>query len=412
MMKLPLLLTLTVLTGAASAQEWTRFRGPDGSGISKAGGFPDSFSEKDFAWSTALPGPGSSSPVLWGDRIFLTSETGEPGQRAVLAFDAVTGKEVWRVTDQFKVYDQHHFNSFASSTPCVDASRVYLAWTSGGSMKVMALNHEGKSQWTRDLGAYAEDHGSGVSPVLAGGVLVVAKDHAGSDSFIAGLKPADGSIVWKYPHQSVRTPISTPLVIRQEGGAEAVIVAGNPKALTCLNAADGKLLWEVENATRGDRPVASAVLSGDICFMSMGQGGTGKASAAVNIKSGKPEILWQNRKDLPYVPTPVGDGKRFYLLGDGGVLTCIKAEDGTEIYNERVFTDKAYSSPVLIGDRLYCTGRSGQVSVVAAGDAFRVLGTGTLPGATDATPAAAGGRLFFRTKTHLVCLPSTTKPQP
>ena len=411
-MKTAFLLTLTVLAGAVSAQEWTRFRGTDGSGVSPATGFPDSFAEKDFAWNSALPGPGISSPVLWGTRLFLTSETGEAGQRVVLCFDAASGKELWRVTDQFSVYGQHQFNSFASGTPCVDADRLYLAWTSGGTMKVMALSHEGKKLWTQDLGAYAEEHGSGSSPVLAGGVLVVAKDNVGSDSAIIGLKPADGSVVWKHARQSVRTPFATPLVIRQTDGREAVIIPGNPKAMTCLNASDGKLLWEVENPTPGDRPVASPAVAGGVAFMTMGQGGTGKASVAVRITDAKPEIIWQMRKGLPYVPTAIGEGKRFYMLGDGGVLTCVRAEDGSEVYSERVFTDKAYSSPILVGDRIYCTGRSGQVAVVAAGDTFRKLGEGKLGESTDATPAVAGGRLFFRTKTHLMCLPSAAKPQP
>ena len=146
--------------------------------------------------------------------------------------------------------------------------------------------------------------------------------------------------------------------------------------------------------------------------MSMGQGGTGKASVAVRVTDAKPEIIWQMRKGLPYVPTAIGEGQRFYMLGDGGVLTCVRAGDGSEVYSERVFTDKAYSSPILVGDRIFCTGRSGQVAVVAAGDTFRKLGEGQLGESTDATPAVAGGRLFFRTKTHLMCLPSAAKPQP
>ena len=410
-MKLTLFLTLTILTGSIFAQEWTRFRGPDGGGTSKAASFPDSFSAKDFSWQTALPGLGISSPVLWGERLFLTSESAEEGQRLVLAYDAASGKELWRVKNSFGKEGKHQFNSSASSTPCLDAERLYLAWTSGGNMKAQALSHEGKPAWTTDLGSYAEDHGSGASPVLAGGVLVVVKDNGSSDSFIFGIKPGDGSVVWKHPRQSVRTPFATPLVIRQKDGREAVIIAGNPAALTCLDAASGKLLWEVESATPADRPVASPALAGDICFMSTGQGGSGKNSVAVRITDPKPAILWQNRKGLPYVPTPIGAGHRFYILNDGGVLTCVKAEDGSEIYSERVFTDKAYSSPVLAGDRLIITGRSGQVAVILAGDKFQKLGEGHLGADSDASPAIAGGRLFFRTKTHLICLPSA-KPHP
>lgn len=411
-MKTHLLLALTFLTGAVSAQEWTRFRGPGGNGASPAAGFPDSFTAKDFSWQADLPGPGISSPVLWGNRLFLTSEAEEAGHRMVLAFDAASGKELWRVKDTFSTHGKHQFNSFASSTPCVDADRLYLAWTSAGNMKAQALSHEGKTLWSTDLGAYAEEHGSGSSPVLAGGVLVVSKDNAGGDSFIAGLKPSDGSVVWKHPCQSARTPFATPLAVRLPNGTDAVIVAGNPAALTCLKASDGKVLWQVEVSSPTDRPVASPTLSGDICFLSMGQGGGGKISLAVRITDPKPEIIWQNRKGLPYVPSPVGAGNRFYVLNDGGVLSCLRAEDGSEVYHERVFSDKAYSSPVLVGDRLFCVGRSGQVAVIAAGDTFKKLGEGQLGEATDATPAIAGGRLFFRTRTHLMCLPASEQPRP
>ena len=392
------------------AQEWTGFRGTQGNGVSAAEGFPGSFDDKSLAWRTTLPGAGVSSPVVWGGKVFLTSETEVAGERLVMAVDAVSGRELWRVMVAFRPEGKHQFNSFASSTPCVDGERIYLAWTSGGKMLAQAHSHDGKSLWSRDLGVYAEDHGSGASPVLGGKVLVICKDNVGGDSFICGLAVEDGAVLWKHARTSVRTPFSTPLVFQQRDGTAAVLVAGNPAALTCLRVSDGKLLWEVLNATPTDRPVASPTLAGDVCFMSMGQGGAGKAMVAVRVTDAVPSILWQNTKGLPYVPTPVGVDNRFYVLGDGGVLTCLRAADGTEVYQERVFLDKAYSSPVLVGGRIYCIGRSGKVAVIAAGDTFKKLGEGQLGEDMDATPAIAEGRMFFRTKTHLLCLPAAAEP--
>ena len=406
----PLRLALTfaaALASQAPAQEWTRFHGNGGS--APAEGLPATFTAADFAWKTPLPGTGVSSPVVWGERLFVTAEL-ESGQRALLCFSTTDGKELWRLADKFEAHGKHRFNSFASSTPVVDKDRVCLAWTSGGSMLVLAADHSGRRLWQVDLGPYAEEHGSGASPVMAGGVLVVVKDSEGADGFIAGLKPTDGSILWKLPRRSARTPFSTPVVVEAAPGSWQVITSSNPDALTCIDAATGKVVWNHANPQAGQRAVGSPALAAGVCFAAVGQGGKANAAVAVSAKDGS--LLWEGGKSLPYVPTPLALDDHFVFLNDGGILSAIKAADGKPAWSERVFQDQAYSSPVCAGDRIYCVSRSGKVAVVAADPAaFKLLGTAELGEPSDATPAVSGGRLFIRTARSLVCLgPRPARP--
>ena len=406
-------LVLSALLCAAlplAAGDWPGFRGGDARAASAEKGFPDTFTEKDFAWNVALPGTGVSSPAVKDGRLYLTADTGSGGKRLVLCLRATDGGEVWRHEDNYEAHAQHRFNSFASSTPCVDGNRVYISWTSGGAMTAMALTLDGKPSWRTDLGPYQEEHGSGASPVLADGVLVVVKDNVGPSSFLFGLNPEDGSVIWKLPRQNKRTPFATPVVLKTKTEGAVVIFAGQPHALTAVRARDGKLLWEVENEVPDQRAVGSPAVAGDIVYMTVGSGGAGRGSVAVKVSEEKGELVWQSRKGMPYVTSPLGLGDHIYTLGDGGILSCVNAGDGSEVWSERVFSDKAYSSPVAVDGKIFCVSRNGSVAVVASGPEFRILGTGALGGECDATPAVSDGRMFFRTRDHLLCLPASAAP--
>ena len=395
------------LASPLAAQDWTRFHGT--SGQAPAPNLPASFSAADFAWKTDLPGTGVSSPVAWGNSIFLTTES-DGSSRAILCLDLSSGKERWRLADSFDAHGKHRFNSFASSTPTVDKDRIYLSWTSGGNMLALAADHNGHKLWQVNLGPYSEEHGSGTSPVLAGQSLIVVNDSQGADGFIAGLNPKDGTTLWKLPRRSDRTPFSTPAVFEESPGLWRVVLSSNPAALTCLDAASGKVLWNVDNPQPGQRAVGSPTITNGICFATVGQGGKANAAIAVRIKDGS--RLWENGKGLPYVPTPLSLDKHFLLLGDGGILSSVNSETGTHSWSERVFQDQAYSSPVSSGDRIFCISRSGKVAVVSADpNAFKLLGTAELGDPCDSTPAIAGGRLIIRTAHKLFCLgPKPAQP--
>lgn len=400
------------LSHCAIAQEWTRFLGANGSATGRAPGIPATFSDADYSWKAELPGTGVSSPVVWGDRVFLTAEFPDGGQRAVLCYSLATGRELWRFADKFQPHGKHKFNSFASSTPVLDKDRLYLAWTSGGAMRALALTHDGKKVWEKEIGPYAEDHGSGTSPVLAGDSLIISSDCEKGSGGIAALKPADGSVLWKAERSSDRTPFSTPLTFEETPGEWRVVISSNPKGLTCFNARDGKVLWELENPAPGLRAVGSPAMTNGVIFAAIGQGGTAKASIAARVSNGKAEKVWEGKKAMPYVPTPLALGEHFIFLGDGGILTSVRASDGETVWSERLFQDQAYSSPVCTGDKIFCISRNGTVAAVqASGKEFKLLGTTALGDPCDSTPAIAGGNLIIRTAHKLLCIPGV-KPQP
>lgn len=400
------LFAVLCLTTAAQAQEWARFLGTNGSATGRAPELPAKFAETSFAWKTDLPGTGVSSPVVWGDRVILTAELPEGGQRAVLCYSLATGKEIWRMADKFQPHGKHKFNSFASSTPVVDKDRIYLAWSSGGSMRALALTHEGKRIWEKEIGPYSETHGSGASPVLAGGVLIVSSDCEGGSGGITALKPENGDIAWNVPRSSARTPFSTPLAFEESPGQWRIVISSNPKALTCIDPKDGKVLWELDNPSPGNRAVGSAAICDGVIFAAVGQGGTGRTSIAAKVANGKAEKVWEAKKAMPYVPTPLSLNGHFLFLGDGGILSSVRASDGQTLWSERLFQDQAYSSPVCSGDKIFCISRNGTVATVQANaKEFKLLGTTKLDDPCDSTPAIAGGKLIIRTAHKLLCVP-------
>jgi len=406
---LPALLCLTL---PAHSQEWARFLGTNGTATGTAPGLPSVIQDSDYAWKTDLPGTGVSSPVAWENKIFMTAELPESGHRALLCYDLQSGKELWRQEDTFQPHGKHRFNSFASSSPAADKDRVYLAWTSAGTMKAMAVSHAGKKLWETDLGPYSEEHGSGSSPVLAGNRIIVSTDCEKGSGGILAINPDDGSTLWKTPRSSDRTPFSTPLTYEETPGKWRIVVSSNPAALTCFDAADGKVLWQVDNPSPGLRAVGSPAKCGDIIFAAIGQGGTAKASVAVRLKEGSANRVWEGKKAMPYVPTPVALGDHFIFMNDGGILSSVQASDGTVKWSERLFQDQAYSTPVLTGDRIVCVSRSGNVAITeASSSSFKLLGTTQLGEPCDSTPAVAGGRLIIRTAKRLLCIPGA-KIQP
>ncbi len=386
-------------------QEWTRFRGTGGTGVAADADFAQPLGEELVAWRAALPGRGHSSPVVWGERVFLTCEDGARGERHVLCFAAKDGAELWRVTDRFEPHEQHELNSFASSTPALDEERVIVAWTSGEQLRVRALTHEGKDVWQRAIGSWRAEHGSGSSPVIVGGILVVAADHEGEGSAIFGLEAKSGEQAWKRERKSVRAAYSTPAEHLRADGTSELLFASTAHGITSLDPRTGELYWEVPGLFR-ERCVGSPVVAGSIVFATAGVGGGGKESAAVSLEPGEDgahAIAWRETRALPYVPTALARADRLFLLSDGGMLTCLAAATGELVWRERT-PGTFFSSPILIGNHILALDRAGILYAFGTGAKYELVGQLDLQEPAQSTPTCAAGMLFLRTDHSLIAL--------
>ncbi|MHC5082726.1 MAG: PQQ-binding-like beta-propeller repeat protein [Planctomycetota bacterium] len=406
--KMKTMCVLAVLGWASAlsaAGQWPQFRGPGGAGIGAGDSIGVSFTEADYRWKVTLPGPGHSSPVVWGDRIFLTCVHDEDQQREVVCLDAESGKQLWSVKYPFKPYKQNRLNSFAASTPAVDADHVYINWISGDQFVALALDHAGNKLWRREMGRFKAKHGAGASPVALNGLMIVANDNQAT-SFLAGLDGKTGKTVWQIKRSSKKTSYSTPLIYRPEGGDLQVIFVSEAYGLTAVDPATGRLIWESERLFTL-KSVASPVLAGDLIFATAGSGGGGKESAAVrpgNHQAGRgPSVVWSQEEDLPYIPTPIAVGKHLYIVSEAGIISCVESATGKQVWRQDMET-RFYASPVCVNEKIYLVTRKGEMIVLQAGPEYKQLARNILGEESDATPAIVNGRMYIRTLNHLICI--------
>jgi len=394
-----------MLAGVGAAAEWPRFRGPEGAGVAEGADPPVKWTAADYLWKTALPGRGHSSPVLWGERLFVTSAEGNPPVRHVLCLSVRDGSVLWSRRYPVTPFHLHGDNSYAAASPAVDGQRVYVLMAAADRSPLVALDHDGREIWTVDAGPYRSQHGPGSSPVVWGELVIVAHEHDEADSFVMAVDRQTGRLRWKLPRRSMKHSASTPAIYQPADGPAQVVLASRAHGIYGVDAASGKLLWEVSDLMP-QRTVSSPVVAGDLVVATCGEGGVGRAMAVVRPpqRDGqKPEVVWKTTTDVPYVPTPVGKDGRLYLWRDNGMVLCVEAASGRRIWEGRV-NAPFYGSPVWAAGRLYCISRRGEVFVVSAGDRFEVLAQNDLGEPSFATPAVAGTRLYLRTVSHVICV--------
>lgn len=397
--------TLSMLCAEGRSENWPRFRGPNGSGISIAKTVPVSWTDDDYNWKIALPGRGVSSPVVWGQRLFVTSAELEAGKRHLLCINASDGSVLWRRDFDFEKHRKHKNNTFATSTPCVDADHVYVLWQATSGSTLTALDHDGKQIWQIDLGPFRGGHGSGTSPMVYQEVVVICNDHEGA-SFLLAVDRATGETKWKLARSGKRACYSTPCVYRRDGKNDELIFVHSYQGITSVDPRSGDKNWDIlPFGTFKQRAIASPIVAGDLVIA-----GSGFTTAQRNVVAVRPqassstaEEVYRVTRYAPHIPTPLAFDRWLFLWDDRGIVACVELTTGESVWVKRV-GGSYFGSPVCVDGRLYCADRDGNVVVLAASDKYELLARNALGEPTCATPAVAGGVMYIRTDSQLFSL--------
>jgi outer membrane protein assembly factor BamB len=424
-----LLLALTLAPAPAAGENWPSFRGPNATGIADGLSIAttwDGVRSENIEWKTKLEGLGHSSPIVWGDRVFLTTAvSSDPGsifvhgldgridRRSdkaehsfrVLSLSAETGEILWEKEALRAVpkIQRHPKNSYASPTPVTDGKHVVAYF---GSEGLYGYDFEGNLLWKRDLGtidagaSYDDtyDWGVGSSPALYRGmVIVIADSQAGS--FLGAFDVATGEPVWR-ADRSVISSFSTPLI--HEGENRVELITNGAEIMHGYDPLTGKELWSLAGSSKNTTP--TPVAGRGLVFITSGYrinpifavrpGGSGDI--------GETEfVAWRSQRDGSYMTTPIVYGDILYTCQNNGVLSAYRADTGERIYQHRIASGALSASPIASDGRLYFTSEDGDVYVVAAGDEYELLSTNPMGEVLMATPAAAPKRLFIRGQHHL-----------
>jgi outer membrane protein assembly factor BamB len=397
---------------AAEDSNWPRFRGPNGTGVANVKGIPTKWTDKEgLLWKAPIPGLGNSSPIVWDDRIFLQSSSDDARERFLLCLEAKTGKTLWTRTSPGKTARTHRKNTLASSTPATDGRRVYVVFWDGEALAMHAYDFDGNVLWKTDLGPFNQiqptTHGAGNSPIVFQDKVIFANEQDEEASVVA-LDAKSGRIVWRAPRQGFRTCYSTPFILERNGSNAEVIVASTA-GVASLDPHTGKENWSYtwKFVNKPLRTVGSPVYADGVILATSGDGGGDRHAIAVKADGAgdvsKTNLVWENTRALPYVPTVLAHGEHIFAVSDLGVASCYHARTGSLVWSHRLGGNVS-ASPVLIDGKIYAITEDGDVHVFKAGPQFEALGRSSVGEPVMATPAVAGGRLFVRGKTHLYCI--------
>jgi outer membrane protein assembly factor BamB len=400
------LLTLVSLATAATAADWPAWRGPKQDGTTTETGLPDQWSNtQNVAWKVALPGPGNSTPIVYGNNVYVTCALEKGRVRSVLCFDRGSGKQLWRGDTPFAAEETtHETNPYCAASPATDG-RIIVA--SHGSAGVVAYDVGGKQLWRRDLGPMHHIWGNASSPVLIG-EQVIQLCGPGPEARLVALDAKTGKTLWENPLDEAKGKPDqfkggwgTPVL---HGGQ---IVLAVPGYVAGLDPKDGKELWRCRGL--GDLVYTSPVIGNGVIVAMSGYGGPALAMR-VPGPGDRGDLtdshrLWREEKPPQRIGSGVIAGDYFYLVNEPGIAQCWELKTGKVAWRGRL-TGSTWSSSVLSGDRIYVTDQTGETFVFRASPAkLEVLQHNELGDETTrASVAPSGGQLFIRTHQNLYCI--------
>ncbi len=404
-----------VVAALLAFAQWPQFRGPDGSGVSPSTGLPLTWSEtRNVKWKTAIHGRAWSSPVILGRQVWLTTATPDGKQLSAIAVDKDSGKIIHDlklfevVTPQFA----HSFNTYASPTPVIEPGRVYVTFGSPGTAAIDTTT--GKVLWERRDLECNHFRGAGSSPIIFRDLLLMHFD--GSDvQYVAALDKRTGKTVWKTDRSvdfedldpngkpkadgDFRKAFATPHIVTT--GSTPVLVSIGSKATYGYDPLTGKELWRIEekgNFSGSTRPVVGHGLVYYPTGFNTAQIFAIRPDGAGNATN--THVAWKFARGAPNKPSLLLLGDLLFMINDGGIVTCLEARTGQEVWRSRL-TDSYSASPVAADGRVYFFSENGKATVIEAGRVFKVLGENSLDDGFMASPAIDGKALYLRTRTHL-----------
>jgi outer membrane protein assembly factor BamB len=395
------------LPALAGAGEWPGWRGPRGDGTSDETHVPLRWGPtENIAWKVPIPGRGYSSPIVWGDRVYLTTCIEKERQRVLLCLNRTDGKILWqRVVLTAALEGKHNLNSYASSTPATDGRHVWVPFVEGHEIQLACYDVQGNRVWMRSPCQFFAKHGFCSSPVLYKDLVILNCDQDAKACIVA-LDKATGRERWRADRPN-RTRSYCPPTIMDAAGKKQLVLSGS-KCVASYDPDTGKQYWIIDGPT--EQFVASLVYQDGILFVTGGfpdyhvlgirPDGAGNVTGT--------HILWRHIKGAAYVPSPVAQGHFFFLVSDKGIASCFETKTGKRRWMEHLGGHHS-GSPVAAGGFLYFPDDTGTTWVLRAGPRFEVVSKNALNEECFASPAISRGQIFIRTVKHLYCIGPANK---
>ena len=403
-----ILLTALFMAVPARGGDWPAWRGPRGDGRADGATLPTRWSTtENVHWKVPIPGGGHSSPIIFGDRVFVTTAVESDQSRRLICLSRIDGKPLWeREVLKAPLENRHERNSYASATPATDGRHVWVSFLKDPEIHLICYDVDGNEVWRKSPGTFASVHGFCSSPVLHEDLVILNCDQD-AKAWIVAYDKASGDERWRVDRPNRTRSYCTPLVIDVDGTKQLVL--SGSKCVASYDPATGKQLWIIDGPT--EQFVASLAYTGGVLFVTggfpqlhmLGIDPRGKGNVT------KTHILWRTHKGVSYVPSPVASGDWFFNVSDNGIASCFEAKTGSLMWKERLGRRHS-ASAVAAGGNVYFLDDDGETFVVKAAPQFELVSQNSLGEPCFASPAVSRGQLFIRTATHLYCIGKPVTP--